>query len=155
MVDYVQGKPFDRMEVLQASRNLLALGRTTQDLKGDIELLGRAVVYTGRDFASLALIYGQASASNRVMSGDLNQLVTAGIPILKTLSKQLGVTAQDVYKMAENGQIDFATFKKAVEVFFAPFDFGFDIGAHQPLAEGAQHFADHVAAVAAAGFHGF
>ena len=43
----------------------------------------------------------------------------------------------------------------AVEVFFAPFDFGFDIGAHQPLAEGAQHFADHVAAVAAAGFHGF
>lgn len=115
MVDYVQGKPFDRMEVLQASRNLLALGRTTQDLKGDIELLGRAVVYTGRDFASLALIYGQASASNRVMSGDLNQLVTAGIPILKTLSKQLGVTAQDVYKMAENGQIDFATFKKALE----------------------------------------
>ena len=42
----------------------------------------------------------------------------------------------------------------AVEVFFAAADFGFDVGAHQPLAEGAQYFAHHVATVAAAGLAG-
>ncbi len=115
MVDYVQGKPFDRLEVIQASRQLLAMGRTTQDLTTDVELLGRAVVLTGGDWSSLAKIYGQAASANRVMSGDLSQLETAGIPITMKLGQQLGITAQQVRLMAEKGEIDFATFKKALE----------------------------------------
>ena len=43
----------------------------------------------------------------------------------------------------------------AVQVFFAAFDLCFDIGADQALAEGAQDFADHVAAVAAERIHRF
>lgn len=116
MVDYVQGKPFDRLEVIQASRQLLAMGRTTQDLTGDIEILGRAVVLTGGDWSTLANIYGQASSANRVMSGELLQLETAGIPITMKLGQQLGITAMQVRKMAENGQIDFATFRSALEL---------------------------------------
>ena len=42
----------------------------------------------------------------------------------------------------------------AKQVFLTPFDLRFDIGAHQTLAEGAQHFAHHVAAVAARGLNG-
>ena len=43
----------------------------------------------------------------------------------------------------------------AVEVFFPPFDLRFDIGADEALAESGQHFAHHVAPVAAEIVHGF
>lgn len=116
MIQYVQGKPFDRLEVIQATRQLLAMGRTTKDLTGDIELIGRAVVLTGGNFADLAKIYGIAASSNRIMSGELNQLESNGIPIVKNLGKVLGLTAQGVRELAEKGEIDFATFRKAMEL---------------------------------------
>ena len=43
----------------------------------------------------------------------------------------------------------------AVQVFFPAFDFGFDVRADQTLTEGAQNFADDVAAVFAAVVHRF
>ena len=42
-----------------------------------------------------------------------------------------------------------------VQVFFPPFDFGFDVHADQTLAEGTQNFADDIAAVFAAVIHRF
>lgn len=115
MVDYVQGKPFDRIEVLGAARNLLVFGRSAEETKKDIELLGRAVVVSGSDFQSLSQIFGRVASSGRMMTDDFNQLMYAGVNIGATLTKNLGVDMAQLRKDMSDGKVSFEEFRKALE----------------------------------------
>lgn len=115
MVDYVQGKPFDRIEVLGAARNLLVFGRNAAETKSDIELLGRAVVVSGSSFEDLSQIYGRVASSGRLMTDDFNQLMYAGVNVGKTLTNNLGISMDELRKRLEKGDISFEDFRKAME----------------------------------------
>lgn len=115
MIDYVQGKPFDRIEVLGAARNLLVFGRTAAEAKQDIELLGRASIISGRDVGSLSQIYGRVASSGRMMTDDFNQLMYAGVNIGKSLSKNLGVPMDELRELLSEGKVSFKQFHKALE----------------------------------------
>ena len=58
-------------------------------------------------------IFNTVAAVGKAYTGDINMIAQRGIPIWQSLSKQLGVSQEDVQKMASNGQIDFATFERA------------------------------------------
>lgn len=114
MVDYVQGKPFDRIEVLGAARNLMTFGRSAADTKADIELLGRASIVSGKDIGSLSEIYGRVMSSGRLMTDDFNQLMYAGVNVGKTLTSNLGVSMEDLRKKLEDGSITADQFREAL-----------------------------------------
>ena len=94
-------------EVFKAGQSLLAFGESADklpDVLNRIALISRA---TGKDFSELAIIYGKARTAGVLYAEDINQLVDAGIPIIREFAKQLGVSESQVKKLASEGKISF------------------------------------------------
>lgn len=113
--NYWQNNPFQRIDVTNATKQLVQFGRTTNQIGDDLEILGNVSLSTGTDIAELARYYARVSASGRAMTEDLEMMSDRGIPIYRELAKQLNTTQQGVRKMASDGKIDFETFQKAME----------------------------------------
>ena len=113
--NYWQNNPFQRIDVTNATKQLVQFGRTTNDIAGDLEILGNVSLSTGTDISELARYYARVSASGRAMTQDLEMMSDRGIPIYRELAEALGTTTQGVREMASKGKIDFETFKKAME----------------------------------------
>lgn len=94
-------------EVFKAGQSLLAFGESADklpDVLNRIALISRA---TGKDFSELSIIYGKARTAGVLYAEDINQLVDAGIPIIREFAKQLGVSESQVKKLASEGKISF------------------------------------------------
>lgn len=113
-IDFVQGKPFDRLDTIGASKQLLSMGRSANVLKDDLRVLGNAVLLTGQPWEQLARIYGKVSSSNRLMNDDI-LILEQSLPIVDKLGKRMGATNEQVRKLASEGKVDFAIFKQALE----------------------------------------
>ncbi len=93
--------------IFQAGQSLLAFGESAErlpDVLDRISIISRA---TGKDFNDLAVIYGKARTSGVLFAEDINQLVDAGIPIIKEFAKQFGVSESNIKKLASEGKISF------------------------------------------------
>ena len=113
--NYWQNNPFQRIDVTNATKQLVQFGRTTNQIGGDLEILGNVSLSTGTDIAELARYYAGVSASGRAMTMDLEMMSDRGIPIYRELAKQLNTTQQGVREMASEGKINFEIFRKAME----------------------------------------
>ena len=110
-----QANPFQRVDVTNATKQLVQFGRTTKDIPNDLETLGNVSLSTGMNIADLARYYARVSASGRAMTMDLEMMSDRGVPIYRELEKQLKTTTAGVREMASQGKIDFETFRKAME----------------------------------------
>ena len=113
--NYWQNNPFQRIDVTNATKQLVQFGRTTGQIGGDLKILGDISLSTGAGIDELARYYARVSASGRAMTMDLEMMSDRGIPIYRELQKQLKTTQQGVRDMASAGKIDFETFRKAME----------------------------------------
>ena len=118
--EYAKKAPFQLPEVAGTTKTLIAFGMSVDQAIGNLELLGNVSITSGVPLQSLAGIFGRVSAQGRVMGGDLQQLTENGISILPALQKALGKTADEVREMASDGEINFATFRKAMESIVDP-----------------------------------
>ena len=113
--NYWQNNPFQRIDVTQATKQLVQFGRTTNDIAGDLDILGNVSLSTGMNIADLARYYARVSSSGRAMTMDLEMMSDRGVPIYRELEKLLHTTTAGVREMASRGKIDFETFRKAME----------------------------------------
>jgi tape measure domain-containing protein len=100
-------KVLDTESVFSAGKALLAFGESTDNI---VPVLGRIAdisAATGKNFNELVTIYGKARAAGVLYAEDINQLVDAGIPIIKEFARQMGVGADEVKKLASEGRITF------------------------------------------------
>lgn len=97
--------PFSNDEVIKAGKVLLSYGMSVSEIRSTLKSAGDASAATGKDFEELSAIIGKVYAKGVADSEALNQINEAGIPILKELADMYGVTARQVYKMAENGKL--------------------------------------------------
>ncbi len=97
--------PFSNDEVIKAGKVLLSYGMSVNEIRSTLKSAGDASAATGKDFEELAAIIGKVYAKGVADSEALNQINEAGIPILGELADMYGVTARQVYKMAENGKL--------------------------------------------------
>lgn len=94
-------------EVLSAGKGLLAFGETASNLPDVLGRIADISAATGKNFGELATIYGKARTAGVLYAEDINQLVDAGIPIIQEFAKQLGVSTDQVKKLASEGKIGF------------------------------------------------
>lgn len=113
--NFWQNNPFNRFDVTSATKQLTQYGRTVEQLPKDLEILGNVSLSTGVNIENLAYSYGRVAASGRAMTRDIEIMANKGVPIWRELSKQLGTTQQGVRELASRGQVDFETFRKAME----------------------------------------
>lgn len=111
---YALKSPFAFPEVASSVKTMLAFGLSADQANGALETLGNVSIVTGADLGSLANIFGRAGSQGKLMLQDIRQLTENGVGILPALQKELGKTTAEVEKMATNGEIDFATFEKAL-----------------------------------------
>lgn len=112
----VKGTAFGMGEAATVAASLVAANvKPGKELEGTLRLVGDAATIAGTDMTSMGAIFGKVAASNKVQMDSINQLHDAGVPALSLLADELGVTAEEASKMASKGEIDFATFQRAME----------------------------------------
>lgn len=107
--------PFDTPEVIRAGQALLALGFAADQLVPTMEYVGNISAGLKIPFEELATLMGQFRAQVKIQTQDLKQLSTRGIPIIRELAKTYGVTEQEVFRLAESGQLSFKNIEYAMK----------------------------------------
>lgn len=113
--EFWQSNPFQRIDVTNATKQLVQFGRNTNQLSSDLKILGDVSLSSGVAIDELARYYARVSASGRAMTIDLEMMSDRGVPIYRELAKQLNTTTQGVRDMASEGKINFEIFRKAME----------------------------------------
>lgn len=111
--EFAASTPFQLPGLSRASKTLLAFGFEQEEIIKRLQVLGDVASVTGRDVSDIALIFGQVAAAGKLTGERLNQLQESGIPVLKTLAEQLGITQGEVRNLVTKGKIDFKTFERA------------------------------------------
>lgn len=112
----VKGTAFGMGDAAGAAASMVAAGiKPGQDLQKTLTLVGDAASIAGTDFNSMSAIFGKVAASNKLQGDTIAQLHDAGIPALQLVAKEMGVTAEEASAMASKGEVDFATFQRAMQ----------------------------------------
>jgi|GEM_PF-2868675 len=97
--------PYSGDQVNRAAKTLLGFGVAAGDVESTLRKVGDVAAGSGKDFNDLAAIYGKVFAKGKADSESLNQMVEAGIPIVKMLGEMYGKTGDEIYAMASQGRI--------------------------------------------------
>ncbi|UYB35507.1 tape measure protein [Arthrobacter koreensis] len=112
----VKGTAFGMDEAASTAATAVAAGiKPGKELEGVLRLVGDAATIGGSTMSEMGAIFGKVATSNKVQGDVIAQLNDRGIPIVQMLGKQLGVTSEEVTKMASEGKIGFETFRDAME----------------------------------------
>ena len=107
--------PFSLQDVASGSKQLLAYGFEAKDITGTLRMLGDVAAGLGLPLERLTYLYGTTLTQGRLMSRDLMQFTTSGIPLLQELADQFGVTTKEVQALVEEGRVGFPEVQKAFE----------------------------------------
>lgn len=105
--------PYSGDQVNQAAKTLLAFGVDAGMVEETLRSVGDVASGSGKDFNELAAIYGKVFAKGKMDTEAMNQMVEAGIPIVKTLGSMFGRSGSEIYAMAEKGEITAAAVDRA------------------------------------------
>lgn len=97
--------PYSGEEVNKAAGTLLAFGVAAGEVENTLRKVGDVAAGSGKNFNELSAIYGKVFAKGKMDTEAMNQMVEAGIPIVKTLGEMFGKSGNEIYKMAESGAI--------------------------------------------------
>lgn len=112
----VKGTAFGLGDAATVAASLSATGlQAGKDLDGALKSVADVSQITGRSLTDVGAIFGSIAARGKLQGDDMLQLMSSGLPVLQMLSDELGVTTEQVSEMVSRGEIDFATFQRAME----------------------------------------
>jgi tape measure domain-containing protein len=112
----VKGTAFGMDEADTTAAGAVAAGiKPGRQLTKMLKLVADAATIGGTSMADMGSIFNKVATSNKVQGDVIAQLSDKGIPVVKLLSKELGVSAAETVKLASAGKINFATFAKAMQ----------------------------------------
>lgn len=112
----VKGTAYGLDEAATAAASAVAAGvQPGQELTKYLATVGDAAAISGRSMTEMGSIFGKVQTSGRASMLELNQLADSGIPIYQYLADEIGVTTDEVRKMASEGQISSEMFLNAIE----------------------------------------
>lgn len=112
----VKGTAFGLGDAATVAATMSASGvQSGEQMRTVLSTVADTAQISGRSMSEVGAIFSSVAARGKLQGDDLLQLTSAGVPVLQFLSKQLGVTTQDVSDMVSRGQIDFQTFADAMQ----------------------------------------
>ena len=109
LVQFSKATPFNTKEVVEYSKQLLAMGIGAEDIVRTMTNLGNIAAGVGRDkFPQLTLAFGQVRAAGHLTGMELRQFTEAGVPLLDELAKKFNVSTSQIQKMVSAGVIGFS-----------------------------------------------
>lgn len=111
----VKGTAFGLDDAATTAANAVAAGiKPGQDLTRVLTTVSNSAAAAGTGMGEMGSIFNTVAANGKASNQELQQISDRGIPIYKALSTQLGVSQQDVFKLASAGKISFAQFTNAM-----------------------------------------
>lgn len=114
VADFASENPYQLLDVSNVARELVAMGRTADDVAPDLARLGAIGVATGADLGSLGHVYAQISAQGKMMTQDMYQLVNQGVAIMPALAKVTGKSMTELKDYISDGKVTMEVFTKAM-----------------------------------------
>lgn len=113
--DFARTTPFDLPQVIEGSRRLMAYGTTAEDVIPTFKALGDIAAGVGTDkLPQLITAFGQVQAKTRLTGEELRQFTEAGVPLLRILAEQAGVSVGEMQDKISAGAVSFDDMKKAI-----------------------------------------
>lgn len=107
--------PFQLLDITNSTKQLLSYGVTAKNVMSTLQMLSDIAAGSGQRIEDLTYLYGTSMTRGRVYARELYQFATRGIPIYQALSKELGVSNEQLLKMVKNGQVGFPQLEKALQ----------------------------------------
>lgn len=115
-LEAVQGTAFGLSESATIAASLVAAGiGPGEDLARTLKAVADTATIAGSDLRDIGTIFTQVATAGRLTGDDLMQLQERGIPVLQFLADQMGITADAAREMVSRGEVDFETFRAALE----------------------------------------
>ncbi|MFE7605780.1 tape measure protein [Brachybacterium paraconglomeratum] len=111
----VKGTSYGMDEAATTAASAVAAGiEPGKELEKYLGLVGDAAAIAGTDMASMGSIFNKVATSGKVQGDVFAQLGDQGIPIVQLLAEQMGVSAEEVYKLGAAGDISSDMFLEAM-----------------------------------------
>ena len=115
-LESVRGTAFGMDEAATTAASAVAAGiKPGKELTRYLSLTGDAAAIAGSSMSEMGSIFNKVATSGMAQAEELNQLADRGIPIFQLLANEMGVTAQEVKKLASDGKVSTDIFLAAIE----------------------------------------
>lgn len=112
----VRGTAFGMDEAAGVAAGVVAAGvKPGAELERTLKLVADASTIAGTSMGDMGSIFNKVAGTGKIQGEVIAQLGERGIPILQLLAEEMGVSAEEVGKLASAGEIDFARFQNAME----------------------------------------
>jgi tape measure domain-containing protein len=106
--------PFEFEELAEAANKLLVFGVEASKVQSTLKVLGDIATASGANIGELSTAFGKATEAGIITTRELQLFRNNGIPVLQELSSQLGVSTEQVKKLAGEGKISVSAFEQAL-----------------------------------------
>lgn len=113
LIKFAAVTPFSLLEVQQGATRLIATGAAFGEVTDELRMLGDVSAGVGTPLAQVIKNFGQVRTRGKLQARDMNDFMTASIPIVDALSKSLGVAKDKIADMASRSEISFSDVKDA------------------------------------------
>lgn len=111
----VKGTAFGLEEAATTAAGLVAANiKPGKELEQVLKTVGDTATIAGTSMADMGTIFGSVAARGKLQGDDMLQLLSRGVPVLQLLADETGKTSAEISDMVSKGQIDFATFERAM-----------------------------------------
>ena len=138
LVSLAKTTPFSLLDVQQGTKQLMAYGFAGSEIVGTMKMLGDVSSGVGKPLNEVAYLYGTLKTQGRAFGKDINQFTSAGIPIVKQLAKQFGVTEEKVMDLVSAGKVGFKEIEQAFKGMTSEGSIFFNLMAEQSQTVGGK-----------------
>ena len=111
----VKGTAFGLGEAATTAAGAVAAGiKPGRELEGVLKSVANSAAATSSGMDEMGSIFNKVATTGKAQNDVLGQVADRGLPIYQALADQLGVTTEEVEKMASAGKIGFAEFEAAM-----------------------------------------
>lgn len=110
----VEGTAFSLDAAATTAAGAVSAGiKPGKDLQLTLDTVANSAAAAGTDMETMGSIFNKAATAGKAQNDVLGQLADRGLPIYQELGKVLGVTGDEVFKLASQGKVSFAQFQEA------------------------------------------
>ena len=106
--------PFDLQGVAGGAKQLLAYGESADKVNDTLVRLGNIASGLSIPLNDIVYLYGTTMVQGRLYAQDVRQFTGRGIPLVKELAKEYGVTTDEINAMVSAGKIGFPDVQKVI-----------------------------------------
>lgn len=115
MTEFAAKTPFEMSDLQKGAQTLLAFGTSEDEVIEKMRQLGDLSQGMPDKFERITSAYGKMNAKGKVSLEELNMLTEAGVPILRQLAEQSGISQEQLFKNISDGELRIEDINKAIE----------------------------------------